>query len=217
MKIVPAILAEDSRTFLSRLRQVESFAGYVQIDLMDGVFVPTRSFSPEEINTLNTSLSLELHLMVKDPAGLMSRIKNPRLKKVVFHFESDVRHLDFINQMKKRGLDVGLAINPDTKIKEFKKLVDYVDTLLFLTVDPCCYGNPFRAEVLKKIAEARRLFPDAIIAVDGGVSLENLKSFVELGVDYVCVGSKIFLDGTPEKSYRVFLKKLGELEAIYES
>ena len=84
--------------------------------------------------------------------------------------------------------------------------------LLFLTVDPGAYGSPFKVEVLKKIEEARRIFPNKVISVDGGVSLDNLKSFMYIGVDSVCVGRRIFLKGNPEENYRQFAKKLEECE-----
>jgi pentose-5-phosphate-3-epimerase len=68
--------------------------------------------------------------------------------------------------------------------------------------------------VLKKIEKARRIFVDKTIAADGGVSLENLQSFVDIGVDYVCVGSRIFLNSSPGENYNQFIKKIAELEAI---
>jgi ribulose-phosphate 3-epimerase len=212
MKIVPAILAENYDDFLLRLKQAESFADYVQIDFMDGFFVPSKSFKADKINSIRTPLSFEIHLMVKHPSAFMSRISNLYLKKVIFHFESDVKHLDFINQMKKRGIAAGIAINPETQIGEFQDIAGHVNTLLFLTVDPGQYGSTFKPAVLKKIEEARQIFPDKIISVDGGVSLENLRLFFELGVDYVCVGSRIFLADNPEENYKLFKKRLTELE-----
>ncbi len=142
--------------------------------------------------------------MVKDPLNSLSRINNPGLKKVLYHFEADVNHFQFINYIKEKGLIAGIAIKPETGIEEFKELARYIDTLLFLTVDPCCYGNPFKLEVMKKVTEARRLFPEIVIAVDGGVSLDNLKFFIDIGVDYVCIGSRIFLNGTPEENYKIY-------------
>ena len=213
MKIVPAILADNTEDFLMRLRQAESFSDYVQVDLMDGIFVPSRSFPEETINDITSPLAFELHLMVKNPSTFMSRIDNPQLKKVLFHFESDVEHLNFVSQLRQRGIAPGLAVRPETEIEQFSRVADRVDTLLFLTVDPCCYGRPFRPEVLKKIERARHMFKDKTIAADGGVSLDNLKLFLDLGVDYVCIGSRIFLAGKPEANYRVFMKTLGQLES----
>ncbi len=214
MKIVPAILAENIDDFLLRLRQAESFTDYIQIDLMDGVFVPSVGFPAEKISNLKTSISFEIHLMVKHPAAYMTRIDNPHLKKVIFHFESDVKHLDFINQLKQKGLNTGLAIKPETEIDSFREVAKHVDTLMFLTVDPCCYGNPFKPEVLDKIRTARKIFKDKSISADGGVSLENLKLFLNAGVDNVCIGSRIFLKSNPKENYETFLMKLAELEGF---
>lgn len=211
MKIIPAILAEDYNEFIFRLRQAESFTDYVQIDLMDGEFVPTRSFRVDKINNLKTSLTFEFHLMVKYPAAFISPINTPNLKKVLFHFESDVKHLDFIERMEKQHIKTGLAINPETPIDSFREIAESVDTILFLTVDPGHYGSPFISSVIKKIEKARRIFPDKIISADGGVSLNNLELFFNAGVDYVCVGSRIFLQDSAEENYRKFTKKIKEL------
>ena len=212
MEIVPAILAEKFEDCLQMLRQAESFAHYVQIDVMDSIFVPSKSFPLEEINHVHTPLSFEIHLMVKDPLGLMRRINSPHLKKVIFHFESDVDHLDFVKQMGERGVATGLAIKPETTIDQFRSISEQVGTLSFLTVNPGFYGSPFQAHVLKKIEEARRLFPDKLISADGGISLDHLRMFFDIGVDYVCVGSRIFR-GNPEDNYKKFLHQKAELEA----
>jgi len=213
MKIVPAILAESVQDFLLRLRQAESFSDYVQIDVMDGIFVPSQSFPAHEISGVNTSLYFEIHLMVKHPSAFASRINNPHLKKIIFHFESSVNHIKFVNQLQKRGIEAGLAVNPGTEISQIRKIAESVDTLLFLTVDPGAYGSPFRPEVLNKIREVRDMFKGKIIAADGGVSIENLRLFSDIGVDYVCVGSRIFLDADPAQSYRRFADTIAELEA----
>jgi len=84
--------------------------------------------------------------------------------------------------------------------------------LLFLTVDPGYYGGTFQAHVLKKIEEARKISPDKVISVDGGVSLDNLSLFKDIGVDAVCVGSRIFLGGIPEENYMKFINRMKELE-----
>lgn len=204
MNIVPSILAETNDDFILRIRQAETFTRYVQIDCMDGFFVPTKSIPPETIGSLNTNLSFELHLMVRDPSAFMDKAANDGLKKVIFHFEADVDHLDFMESLKKRGFSTGLAINPETQTEQFAELAHHADTILFMTVTPGRYGSPFRADVLEKVAAARRRFPDKLVAVDGGVSLDNLKSFVDIGVDYACVGSRIFLDKEPAASYRRF-------------
>ena len=89
--------------------------------------------------------------------------------------------------------------------------MDQVESLLFLTVDPGYYGSPFRMEVLEKIEKTKRLFPDKPISVDGGISLDNLKLFIDLNVEAVCVGSRIFLKGIPKENYMEFINKVKEM------
>jgi len=211
MKVVPAVLAEKFDDFVKRLRQAESFTDYVQVDLMDGVFVETRSFPPKKINSVETPLSFEVHLMAEDPLGFLKGMEHPGLKKVIFHCETGVNHLDLVSIIRERGLASGVAIKPETELAQCRGIAEQVDTLLFLTVDPCCYGSPYKPEVLRKIVEARKLFPAKVISADGGVSLDNLKDFFDAGVDYACVGSRIFLQKDPAESYRLFAHKVQEL------
>jgi ribulose-phosphate 3-epimerase len=212
MKVVPAILAEKFDDFTARLREAESFADYVQIDIMDGIFVDTTSFPVERISSVTTSLSFEAHLMVNEPVSFVDRIGHPGLRKVIFHFEAAAEFPVLIRKIRERGLVPGLAVKPETGLDAVRGTGEQVDTLLFLTVNPGFYGNSFRPEVLTKIAEARKVFPEKIIAVDGGVALDNLKAFLDIGVDYVCVGSRIFMNGDPGENYRCFIEKVKEIE-----
>src|SRR5512136_973157 len=103
MKVIPAILSERVEECERMLKEASSFTDYVQIDLMDGVFVPSRSFPGERINELGNSISFEVHLMVQDPLHLMGAIRHPSLKQVIFHLESRVDPLFFVSAMKERG------------------------------------------------------------------------------------------------------------------
>ncbi len=212
MKIVPAILAEKFDNFAARLKEAESFADYVQLDIMDGVFVKSRSFPIEDINSVKTPLSFEIHLMVEDPLPYVSRVDHPGLRKVIFHFEAVDDPRAVAAEIRERGLVPGIAIRPETGSKEFAEAALHADTLLFLTVDPCCYGSAFKPEVMRKVAEARTVFPDKVIGVDGGVALDNLRMFLDAGVDYACVGSRIFLEGNPKDNYQLFIRELHRLE-----
>jgi ribulose-phosphate 3-epimerase len=212
VKIVPSILADTLGDFLPLIRQAESFTDYVQIDLMDGLFVPTKSIPPDVINSIETSLSFEVHLMFMDPAAVIDGIDHPGLKKVIFHIESDGDHHEIMTLLRNRGIRAGIAINPATDMARVGELAAGADTLLFMTVDPGRYGSPFRPEVVEKVSRARKLFEQKVIAVDGGVSVDNLGLFVNAGVDYACVGSRIFLRGSPAENYRTFTQKLNKLE-----
>jgi ribulose-phosphate 3-epimerase len=212
VKIVPAILARNLSDFLRLIRQAESFAEYVQIDLMDGLFVSTKSISPDVLNSLETSLAFEVHLMFRDSAAIIKGIDHPGLRKVIFHIESEGNHREIMTLLRKRGIGAGIAINPGTEISRVAGLAADADTLLFMTVDPGRYGSPFIPAVLDKVKKARKPFIEKIIAVDGGVSADNLPLFVNAGVDYACVGSRIFLGGNPADNYRNFTQRLNKLE-----
>jgi ribulose-phosphate 3-epimerase len=212
VKIVPSILADNTNDFLSLIRQAESFASYVQIDLMDGLFVPTKSIPLSSINSLETSLHFEVHLMFHNPLAAITTIDHPGLRKVIFHIESDGDHQEVVRGLRKRGIGVGVAINPGTAIDGIAELAADADTLLFMTVDPGRYGSPFITAVIDRVKKVRKPFIDKIIAVDGGVSADNLRLFADAGVDYACVGSRIFLGGNPADNYRGFMQRLNILE-----
>jgi ribulose-phosphate 3-epimerase len=212
MKVVPSVLAEDRDDFVLRMRQAEEFTDYVQIDVMDGVFVDTASISPELINTLATSLAFEMHLMVIEPADVVRKIHHPGLRKIIFHFESRVDHQGLANEIKRRGLSAGLAVGPETTLETIGKTAWHFDTLLFLTVSPGRYGSAFLPETVPKVSEARKTFPQKTIGVDGGVSTDNLGMFYDIGVDYACVGSRIFMGERPKENYGRLMKRLNELQ-----
>lgn len=212
MKIVPAILTDDFETFLTRVRQAEEFTDFIQIDFMDGEFVSTRSFDLHMINDVDIKITFEAHLMMQKPLEALRAIRSASLKKALFHIEAAGNPLEFITEAKNRGLDVGIALRPDTPLESVADLVRHVDSLLFLTVDPGQYGSPFKPEVINKLSPARLKFPHTIIGVDGGVSLENLHIFYAAGIDYVCIGSRIFAEGDPGKNFKRFNDWLIELE-----
>lgn len=212
MKIVPAVLAGSIEECVGLMELARTFTDYVQIDIMDGLFVPTRSFPPEALNGVSVLLSFELHLMVKDPLTVVRHLKNRGLRKIIFHAETLDNYNMIISEIRSMGISPGIAVRPETGLEEFLASAFLVDTILFLTVDPGSYGSPFKPKVLEKISRARVALPEAELGVDGAVSLDNLSSFVDIGVDYACVGSRIFRSRSPKASFEQFMYKLKELE-----
>jgi ribulose-phosphate 3-epimerase len=214
MKIVPAILAENFSTFMTRLRQAERFADYIQIDIMDGKFVDTRSFDPGLIDNALPTIPFEVHLMVDEPLQVLKEINSAYLRKAIFHVEAASDPMEFIKEARARGLNTGLAVRPETPLVSIEELAPRVDDLLFLTVDPGRYGSPFKHEVMEKLVSARQRFTHNTIGADGGVALDNLQAFYDAGLDYVCIGSRIFLGGEPEENYKMFNQYLVQLEGL---
>ena len=201
-QIVPAILTDDPESLETMIRQAETFTNYVQFDIMDGRFVPSCSVGCEDIAALSTKLNWEVHLMVQQPEKYLECFQKAGAKKVTFHFESTLLPEDIISQARRLGLSVGLAINPDTPVSAILPLVDEVDSVLFLTVHPGFYGSQFVPGVMDKIAQFHSTMPHVKIGVDGGIKENNIARIAQIGVDFICVGSAIFLQTDPAASYR---------------
>jgi len=209
MKIVPALLTDNSQDLKLMLAQAETFTDFVQIDFMDGSFVPSKSIAPEDLTEIKMSIDWEAHLMVKDPIHSLSSLNKDGLERVIFHLEVDPHPESIVSAIRDQGLAVGLAINPETPLSQFEGIIPHIDSVLFLSVHPGFYGSPFIGEVLEKIGEFRSHFPSTLIGIDGGISLDNIQRVKSSGVDYACVGSRIFRHDNPGKSYEEFLKAIG--------
>jgi ribulose-phosphate 3-epimerase len=209
MKIVPAILTDKPQDLKLMLAQAETFTDFVQIDFMDGSFVPSKSIAPEDLAEIEMNIDWEAHLMVKDPVHHLPSLNRSGLKRVLVHWEAGPRPESFLSAIRDLELHVGLAVNPETTLSQFEELVDQIDSILFLSVSPGFYGSPFIAEVLEKIREFRSRFPSKVIGIDGGISLDNIQRVKSSGVDYACVGSRIFRHDDPRKRYDEFVEAIG--------
>lgn len=202
IKIVPAILTEDPQALEKMVRQAETFCDYVQFDIMDGRFVPSQSIKCEHIASLNTTLGWEVHLMVEKPEDYVNDFSAAGASKIVFHYEASPTPEKAISLTRARDIEVGIAINPETPVSAFLPLVDKIDSVLFLTVNPGFYGSPFLPEVMEKVIELRRIHPEIKIGVDGGIKEGNIAEIARSGVDNIYVGSAILLQPQPAESYR---------------
>lgn len=200
-KIVPAILTEDLKSLETMIRQAENFASYVQFDIMDGNFVPSRSITYQDLMSITIKFSWEVHLMVEQPEDHLDEFSKAGAKKVVFHYEATSSPRSVISKARGLGLEVGLAINPETKVTAIRPLVNEVDSILLLTVHPGFYGSKFIPEVLDKVMELRQNRPSIEVGADGGINESNIVQVARSGVDVLCVGSAIFLQLKPAENY----------------
>ena len=201
-KVVPAILTEDPKALKMMVRQAESFTTYVQFDIMDGQFVPSRSITCEHLANLPMKLSWEAHLMVREPKDYLASFQKAGARKVVFHYEATSSPEEVISLARKLGLGVGLAVNSETPVSIIRPLASQVDSVLLLTVHPGFYGSQFIPEALEKVVELRSAQPEIEIGVDGGIKESNIAQVARVGVDVIYVGSAIFLQPQPGESFR---------------
>lgn len=202
IRIVPAILTDNAATLEKLVRQTETFTDYAQFDLMDGHFVPSHSFSVNDLAGIKTKIGWEAHLMMLQPEDYLPTLKIAGAQKIIFHFEAVASPWKMISLVKELGIKVGMAINPETAIASFRDLVPELDSILFMAVHPGFYGAKFVPEVLDKVKEFRRTYAKTEIGLDGGVKENNIAEIARSGVDEICVGSAIFLQPDPGAAYR---------------
>jgi len=207
--IVPALLTDKREDLERMLYACEGFAECVQVDVMDGKFVPSRSIGLKDLEGLHFAGESEAHLMVQDPASWLEVFKQFGSSRVIYHYEIDVDHRSVIETIKAEGFAAGLAINPGTDIEDFEHLIDELDSVLFLSVNPGFYGAPFIPAVLEKVRRFKDAYPHVLTGIDGGIKLDNVEQVWETGVDYVCVGSAILKANDPGKAFQEFKGKIG--------
>lgn len=200
MKILaPSILSADLSNLAQQIRLVEmSGANWIHCDIMDGHYVPNISFGPIMVEAArkSTKLPLDVHLMIENPDNFLEDFKNAGADSISVHFE-EVKHLNrTINKIKDLGAKAGVAINPSTPISFIKDIVEYIDILLIMTVNPGFGGQSFISNSERRIKEAVELRnlskTNFLIEVDGGINNSTILKALNAGSDVFVVGSGIF-------------------------
>lgn len=209
MRIIPAILANNLDDFRRLVDQAETFCDYVQLDFMDGRFVPSSSVKPDELLSVTTSLRTEAHLMVEKPEKYLPALAEFGTERVHVHFEAVPDPGSLLEALEAHRFEAGLAVNPETGFDAFEYLLDDFAAVLFLTVNPGFYGSPFIPEVLARVKELKERRPGLDVGVDGGVNLDTVQDVKLAGPDFACVGSAIFNAADPAKNFYDLTRKGG--------
>ena len=191
-QVIPAILTDDLEDLKNKLKKIKNLADWVQIDIMDGRFVNNHSISLEDLKQAQIKSNLEAHLMVLSPEKYLSQAKMANIKRVIFHFEATKNILAILKKIAELGLKTGLALNPETEIKEIKPYLHTIDLVLLLAVQPGFGGQKFNVSVISKIKILKELAPEIKIEVDGGINLANIEEVAQAGADYLVVGTGLF-------------------------
>lgn len=192
IEIVPAILVKSKEELNERMSEVEPYVKRVQVDIMDGKFVPNKTVQPEDMKDFKTNLIKEAHLMVNDNEKYVEDFLNLDFDMIIVHFESckDIRGI--IKKVKERGKKVAIAINPPTPLSAIKDYLDDFDMVLIMTVNPGFSGQGFDPNVLPKIRELRSMRKDLDIEVDGGIKVGTVKLAAEAGANVFASCSGVF-------------------------
>ncbi len=192
--ITPSILSANFQHLQDEVATVEPYADWIQVDVMDGHFVPNLSFGAPVLKWIETKLPVDVHLMVSNPAERIGEFAALKVQHITFHAEvtNAAERKALIKTIRDAGATAGIAINPETPLSEVLDILPEVDLLLVMTVHPGFGGQKFIAEALTKVEEARQKFPDLMIQVDGGVDNTTAPDCIAAGADNLVAGSYIF-------------------------
>lgn len=211
VEIIPAILEKDFDNLQKRITQAEKFFKMAQIDIADGEFVPNKTFfDNKKFLRVVSNIDLEMHLMIVKPEKNWEKwAEHPKVKRIIFHAEVTEKHEKLIEKIKEKGKEVGIAINPPTDENFLLNLIDKIDLVLVLGVNPGFAGQKFIPSVLEKIKNIRSFSPRVNIACDGGVSLDNVIAIANAGANIIVSNSLIFKDDKVQENLEKLRRLIG--------
>lgn len=199
VRVAPSILAADFSRLGEEVSAVtEMGADFIHLDVMDGHFVPNLSFGSDIVKGLRSysDLPFDVHLMIKNPEQYIDAFVDAGADWITVHPESTPHIHSVLQKIRQAGLKAGIALNPGTSIDTLDGVIDIIDLILIMTVNPGFGGQSFLNDQLQKISKTRSKIDkiSALIqlSVDGGINLKTARLAIEAGADILVAGSAIF-------------------------
>lgn len=190
--IAPSILSADFGKLNEEIASVEPYVDMFHVDIMDGHFVPNITIGPPVVSCLKTSLPLDLHLMIENPERYLETFVKAGATSITVHQETCPHLHRVIHQIKGLGIKAAVSINPATPLNMIAEVLDDVDMVLIMSVNPGFGGQKFIDSALHKIRELHQQKPRLDIQVDGGINDQTAKLCKEAGASILVAGSYIF-------------------------
>ncbi|MEZ4722265.1 MAG: ribulose-phosphate 3-epimerase [Flavobacteriales bacterium] len=205
--VAPSLLSCDFSRIGEESKMLNnSEAQWFHLDVMDGVFVPNISFGMPIIKAFrnNTDKVLDVHAMIHNPDPYIDEFKANGADVLTVHLEACTHLHRTVQAIKKAGMRAGVALNPHTPVSSLADIIHEIDLALIMSVNPGFGGQSFIENSISKVRELRRLIEstgsNALIEVDGGVTLENAPKLVEAGVNVLVAGSTVFKSAKPAET-----------------
>lgn len=212
--LAPSILAADFTKLGEEIRMLnESQADWIHVDVMDGRFVPNISFGMmiAEAAKRVAEKPLDVHLMIVEPEKYIERFRDAGADTITVHYEACPHLHRTVQQIKDTGARAGVALNPHTPVHLLEDLIEDIDLVLIMSVNPGFGGQKFIYQSLPKIQKLKDLITvrntRTLIEVDGGVGLQNAQKLLQAGTDVLVAGSSVFRAADP-------MQAIAELKAI---
>ncbi|MEI6296646.1 MAG: ribulose-phosphate 3-epimerase [bacterium] len=202
MEIIPAIIGKNIVEIKDKIDKIKGQTKWIQIDVMDGNFVPTRSWpyttgDIEELALVDSirkdDTKLEVHLMVENPEYVLEDWISFGADRIIFHYEATSNIKEIIETLEDEEIECGIALKMDTDVCVLDDFLGDFDLIQLMSIDEIgSYGKEFQESVIEKIIQLKETHPGIRISVDGGVSLENAQELIDVGAENLVVGSAIF-------------------------
>ena len=207
MLVAPSILSADFGNLEKEIKSIcEAGCDLVHVDVMDGHFVPNFTIGPVVVEPVSKASSkpLDIHLMVENNNFFVDLFAPLKPKYLSFHIESEKHPHRLIQKIRSLGISPAITLNPHTKVEDIEYLLEDLDMVLLMSVNPGFGGQKFIPSVIEKVKKLKELIkkknPNCLIEVDGGVSDKNIKELKDAGVDVVVAGSFVFGSGDYKKA-----------------
>jgi len=207
--IAPSILSADFNNLGNDIEMINrSEAGFIHFDVMDGVFVPNISFGIPVIEHVNkiARKPLDVHLMIVNPDALIGSFVKAGASIITVHYEACTHLHRTVLHIKKLGVKASVCLNPHTPVAALEDVINELDMVLLMSVNPGFGGQVFIENTYKKVRQLKSLVeksnPDCLIEVDGGVNYETGKRLFDVGADVLVAGSFVFKSNNPEETIR---------------